>query len=89
MRVVQHEALDSSLHLRGLEIVIRVWLGQGNTVVHDESRYHSTVKQVDTVGLVTRAMKSNWINVSWRSMGCGIVVGECGSERLLRGEIKA
>ena len=35
----------------GLEILIRVWLGQEGSTAHNESRYHCTVKQVDTAGL--------------------------------------
>ena len=73
LRVLQHTSvwLCSSFVIEpatdprgGLEILIRVWLGQEGTTAHDESRYHCTVEQVDTIGLVMRAIHSNWIHVS-------------------------
>ena len=75
--------------MEDLEIFIRAWLSQENRSVHDGTRYHSTVTQVDTSDLVMRAMQSNWMNVSWKSMGYRRDVGDGGSERASRGEIKA
>ena len=60
LRVVQHTNvwLCSSFVIEpatdpwgGLEILIRVWLGQEGTKAHNESRYHCTVEQVDKAGL--------------------------------------
>jgi hypothetical protein len=66
-----------------------MWLGQEVTTLDDGIRYHSAVRQVDTANLVKRGSKSNWTDMDWRSMGYGCDVGEGGSERASRGEIKA